>query len=73
MTFSQAFRALWVSGGCGNGVPGQVNTQRDRTHIILHIDGVLNIGPIRLSVKHPGVFRSSICQAEVQLDFQSSF
>ena len=55
LTFSQAFKALWVSGGSGNGIPGQVNIERDRTQVIPNMDGVFSGGPIRLSVKRLGV------------------
>ena len=36
---------LWVSGRFGNGIAGLANTQRDRTHIILHMDG-MSIGDL---------------------------
>ena len=39
-----------------NGTPTLVNTQPDRTHIILHMDVVSSVGPIGLSVKRLGVF-----------------
>jgi hypothetical protein len=48
---SRVLGVLCVPAGCGYGIPAPENTQRDRTHIILHMDGVSSGGPMRLSLK----------------------
>ena len=63
--FSQALICHWVSTGCVNGIAGLVNTQRDRTHIILHMDGVSGGGPIGRDFASEAIsrMRQHICYA----------